>query len=203
MKKPTRGMSIVEIIIALALSLVVVGLASTLFLTFFRNYSSSFGNTQAVTATQQAITQLGREIRELDTAETGAWPIVEADDNSITFYSDITNDGQTDLVRYFLEGATLKRTLIEPSGDPPSYPVVNEKTRTVADNVILGEKPLFTYYNGNWPSDEVNNPLTGPSRISATRYIEIYLRLVGNPENPEDFFESKTGIQLRNLKDNL
>jgi type II secretory pathway pseudopilin PulG len=202
-KRNSVGFSLIETLIAVTLVIIVIAGVAALFTFFFRNYSFSFDQQQSVQSASTALTQILREVREARISENGAWPIVEALDNSFTFYGDVTGDLRSDRVRYFLDGNTLKRGVVEPAGVPAVYDPLTEKVTTVADYVYQDGRPTFTYYNGNWPGDAVNNPLPPASRLSSTRYIEMYLRIDTELGGGSAAFETYSGVSLRNLKDNL
>lgn len=63
--------------------------------------------------------------------------------------------------------------------------------------------PLFTYYNGNWPGDTINNPLATGQRLLNTRLIEVRVTVDTDPNRSPQPFEVSTFTHLRNLKDNL
>lgn len=144
-----------------------------------------------------------RELREARSGENGAWPLVQTDDATIVFYSDVTNDGRADKIRYFLNGTDLQKGVIEPTAAPVSYPVVNEVIRTIATSIDLSGKAMFTYYNGNYPTDIINNPLTGANRILDTRYIGTYVRVNIQENYAAAPYELNSGVAIRSLKDNL
>lgn len=180
----------------------------SLFMVYYlRSYSFSFDEHQAITQAQTGITTMIREIREARNGDNGAWPIINADDNQFTFYSDVTNDGRTDQVRYFLNGTTLQKGVIEPTQVPVTYPAGNETIRDVASYVDISTGPLFTYYNGSWPGDSVNNPLPLAQRQLNTRYVNLHLNidlsLIPNTTTKIQPFELTSGVQIRSMKDNL
>ncbi|MFC1653533.1 prepilin-type N-terminal cleavage/methylation domain-containing protein [Patescibacteria group bacterium] len=75
--------------------------------------------------------------------------------------------------------------------------------KTVASYIQNTSDPIFYYYNSDWPSDVVNNPLAAENRLLDTRLMSVGVRVNVNPNiNPNDFSVS-TFIHLRNLKDNL
>lgn len=196
------GFTLLELIIALAIfSLIVAGVV-TFSLYYLNSYSFSFAETQAVNQAQNALTMMLREIREARMSEDGAWPLFLLTETELSFYSDVTNDGMSDKVRYFIEGSQLKKGVIEPTGNPIAYLPENEKIKAVAEFVDSAGGPLFIYYNGDWPADQINNPLVASERLLNTRYIEIYLKININPNTVEPY-ELRSGVQLRNLKDNL
>lgn len=197
------GFTFVEVIVAVFTFAVIAGGVSVFTAYYFKNYSVSFEQNQSVGQVQTALITLTREIREARSAYDGAWPLTQTDDNIFVFYSDITNDGKTDKIRYFLDGNTLKKGVIQPTEVPVSYPPANEKIYIIAGNVDNGSTPIFRYYNGSWPSDTTNNPLTPQNRILNTRLVKIYLRLNIQTNSGSQPFELSEDVQIRSMKDNL
>lgn len=203
MKQLSRGFTLIELMVVVVIFAIISAVFAVFAAVYFRNYSFSFEENQAVGLAQATMTQIIREIREARLSETGGWPLSQTDDNIFIFYADVTNDGRTDRVRYFLEGTLLKKGIIEPTQPPVSYPQANEQVRTVADFVDNSGTPLFTYYNGDWPQDSVNNPLAQGSRLLNTRYVSLDLRININPNFGAQPFELTSGVAIRSLKDNL
>lgn len=201
--KNCQGFTILEIAISLFLFTMVMGAVTVFFIYYLRNYSLSFEENQMVNIAQNALTQMNRDIREARSGEDGAWTIVEASDTSFTFYSDVTNDGRTDRVRYFVSGTDLNRGVVEPTIPPVTYPLATEKITVVATSLNTGAAPIFTYYNGNWPGDSVNNPLTPLNRQLNTRYVNMYIQVDIQTNYAALPYELSSGVQIRSLKDNL
>lgn len=202
-KKNRQGFTLSELMMAVAIFVLIVGATSVFVIYYFQNYSFSFEENQAIGLSQSSFTTMIRELREARNGEDGAWPLSQTDDNEITFFADVTNDGKSDKVRYFLAGSELKKGVIEPTNVPVNYPAVNEKITTIAYYVDNLTKPVFKYFNGSYPSDTVNNPLVVNARILYTRYIEIYLRINISSNSGAQPFEMNSGVQIRSLKDNL
>ncbi len=201
--KQNSAFTIIEFILAIFISTALIVGVTAFAAYYFQNYSFSFEENQSVGIAQQALTTLIREIREARISETGAWPIFQSDDNTIIFYGDVTNDGRSDRIRYFITGTNLKKGVIEPTQAPVTYPAENEKVSTVASYVDNAGLPLFKYYNGNWPIDQINNPLPINLRILNTRYISVYIRINVNSNKGAQPFDLKSGVQIRSMKDNL
>lgn len=197
------GFTLVEMMVTIFLIGVVAALVSTFAVYYFQNSAFSFEENQSIGLSQTAITQVIREIREARAAEDGAYAINNAQDNTFTFYSDVTNDGLTDKVRYFIQNGSLMRGVIEPTVPPVTYPTANEKIKVVVDYLDNNGNALFTYYNGAWPQDTTNNPLALSQRILNTRYVRVYIRINVNPNKAAQPFELTSGVQIRSLKDNL
>lgn len=202
-KYTTVGFTLLELIMATFIFSILTAGVVTFSLYYLRNNSFSFEANQAIGIAQQNVTRIVREIREARSADDGAYTIAQADNNTFIFYSDVTNDGRTDRVRYFLNGTQLNRGVIEPTSVPVTYPLSNEKITIVADYIDLAGKPLFKYYDKNWPADQINNPLSVSQRLLNTRYVSVYIRVDIQNSTGAQPFELSSGVQIRSLKDNL
>lgn len=199
----TKGFTLIELLIAMAIFLVIAAGTVLFFLFYLNTYSFSLEESKAIGLAQQGLTTMVREIREARIGESGAWPIEIAQDNTFTFYSDVTNDGRSDRVRYFIEGTDLKKAVIQPTEVPVEYPLANEFITIIASKIDNNTIPLFTYFNGDYPADTVNNPLIDTERQLNTRYVKIYLRVDVDPESQTEAFEIESGVAIRSMKNNL
>jgi len=201
--KNNSGFTLIETIIGVViLSMLGLGLLSLQFL-LGQNQTLVYKNYLNVDEASSAVAQFSKDLRIVQASETGSYPLVAISDFELTFYSDIDFDDQTEKVRYFLEGNNFSRGTIEPIGYPATYPQAEEKVKILTGNVRNGTIPIFYYYNSDWPSDLVNNPLDPTSRLSDTRTVKIYLRVNSNKEETEKDFVLESYIQPRMLKDNL
>lgn len=204
MKKTTKGYTVIEILMAISLLNIVIALAVILLMYYFRSYSFSFTQQQAIHEGQRAFAQIIRDIREIRTGENGSWPIIEALDNSFIFYSDVTNDGRTDRVRYFVEDNQLKKGVIEPSLPPVNYPQEEETVKVIALFINnTASNPIFTYYNGGWPGDMINNPLPPDQRLYNLRLVGVNISINVDSGGQTSAYEINSAVMLKNLKDNL
>lgn len=197
------GFTILEFVISMFIVISIIATASVLIIYTMNAYTFSIDENQAITQTQFALTRMITQIREARSAETGAWPIEQADDNTLVVYSDVTGDSKTDRVRFFIDGTTLKQGVIEPTGTPPSYPLDQEKITTLASALDTSGQALFTYYNGDWPVNTQGNPLVLSDRIIKTRYISLYIGIRPNPNTNTQPHQLQSGVEIRSLKDNL
>lgn len=151
-----------------------------------------------------SLSQMAREMRTMRSGQNGAYAFISGTDNEIIFYSDIDFDDESERVRYWLDGTTLNKGVIEPEGFPATYPPENEIVKPLSENVEAGATPLFLYFNEDWPEDTVNNPLPTPVNIAEVRLVRISLDINVNPENAErSVYSLSTNVNLRMLKDNL
>lgn len=148
-----------------------------------------------------ALKRMSAEVRSLSPSSTGAYPIADATASSFAFYSDIQGDFRKERVRYFLEGTTLKRGAIEPSGDPLAYNPANEAVSDIAHDVANGTAPLFEYFDAAY--DGVSPPLAAPVDVPSVRLLKITIVVDHDPSRPPASFAFTTQVSMRNLKDNL
>lgn len=204
----SRGFTLVEIVIALGVfSFLIAGIYGFFVQSYkFQNFVSE--QSDAISTARDGVEQLILEIRELGPADDGAYPIALADEQELIFYSDINANVLTERIRYFLDGTDLKRGVIEPTYDseaeqPYVYDESLETISVVARAVQNGVNPVFTYYNGDWPGDEENNPLAYPADLTEVKLINIQLDVNINPAKVPETYQLENYVQLRNLKENL
>ncbi len=198
-----RGFTLLEFILAIFLFSSIVGFVSFFFISYLQTYSFSFEHQRIINEAQGGMTQMIREIRKIRNGDNGSWPIIQADDFSFAFYADVTNDGRTDRVRYFLDGTELKRGVIEPTAVPVSYPLQNETITTIARFVHATSSAIFRYYNGDWPGDTINNPLSPSQRVLNTRFVEVTLTIYPPSQSVTKPFTLSSGVTIRSMKTNL
>lgn len=199
----SKGFTLVEVIVASFIFCVITFGVTVFSSYYFKNYSFSFEQNQQQSIAQNGLTRMIKDIREARIGDDGSWPIVQADDNQFIFYSDVTNDGKADKVRYFLTGTILQKGIIEPTVVPVTYPSANEKIVNIATNIDTSGGPIFKYYNGNWPSDTINNPLTQTNRLLNSRFVIVYLKINLSQNFAASPFELTSGTTIRSLKNNL
>jgi prepilin-type N-terminal cleavage/methylation domain-containing protein len=143
------------------------------------------------------------EIRSASIGVDGSYPITQASSSQIIFYSSYGNKNSlVNKIRYFISDSKLKKSVIEPSGNPLAYNPSSEIITTVATDIKNDSTPLFYYYNsdydGNYP------PLNQPVNINSIRYVKINMIILKqNSRNSTDTFNINAGSSIRNLKTNL
>lgn len=202
-KASQSGLTLIELLVAMVLIVILATAVLGLQYILGQNRKIAIDNYYNVDRANVNMNAIVREIRTARLSENGSYPIESAGDNQIVFFSDLDFDGQAERVRYTLSDNVLEKGVTEPTGAPAIYPPANEKVASVADIVRNQENPMFTYYNGDWPNDTVNNPLSTPPSLSEIKLVKVYLRLnVEDSEPGNDYIlESFAGIRM--LKDNL
>lgn len=197
------GLTLIEILVAtVILGLLGAGLLTLQFI-LGKNQTLVISNYLSVDEANSHMAAFIREIRSARSGDNASYPLEVVDDNEIVFYSDVDYDGATERVRYTLSGTQFSRGVVEPTGFPVTYPVGQEKVKELTNNIRNGVTPVFYYYNSDWPSDTINNPLVQNQRLSQTRTVRIYLRLNQKANDPDSDYILESSSQIRMLKENL
>lgn len=166
-KRRAQGVSSVEMIIWIVLlGIVSAAIVSMTNYVYKRNrdvIAESAGSLSARRASERIV----RDIREATFGQDGAYPIVSFAPNEIVFYSDADQDMSLERIRYYLTGDILNRGVINPTGNPPTYPIGNESITLMAERVVNSTVavPLFTYY------DASGVVITDYTKIGSVAYI--------------------------------
>ena len=80
----------------------------------------------------------------------------------------------------------------------------NETVVTLSQYVQNNDIPVFTYYNADYPLDDINNPLPYEAiYIDDIRLIGVYLEVNVDPSRAPEHYVIQSKVQIRTLKDNL
>ncbi len=198
-----KGFTLIEILVVVGIC-AVVGLAVSNFGRdiFVQNYVVS-KSLVAQSDANMAISRMMTELRRAQPASNGAYPIEAAASSTITFYSDVDNNGIRDRIRYWLEGKVLKRGVIRPTGQPYVYLQSNESIGTAANDLVNSNGLIFSYYDKNYDGTASSSPLSYPIDLKAVRLIKVELLIDANPTRSPAPLYLSSQVMLRNLKDNL
>lgn len=188
------GFTLIETLVAVALTSVVIVALGVLIQYFYKTNGYALEQVQAVNSARQSIENAMRDLREASYGADGAYPISSAATSSITFYANIDTDLPVERVRYFLSGTTLYRGATDPAGSPPSYASQPETMTLVVDNIRNTDAtPLFTYY------DASGAVLTAPINVAEIASIRIEVLTDVNPERAPNVYTMDGAATLRNL----
>jgi len=143
------------------------------------------------------------ELRNATYGADGSYPINQAGDNQIIFFSTAPKvNGTISKVRYYISNNTLYKGITNPAGSPLSYVGQNENITTLSTQMSMGANPLFYYYDGSY--DGNGNPLGQPININVVRFVKINLIVLKKiTATSNGTFTVTAGTSVRNLKDNL
>jgi len=197
----SQGFTIIEVSIASFL-LIVLGVGILGLQQIIGDFQlTSFSSFVTVEGGSEAINTMARELRKAQSGENGAYALVVADDNLITFYSDVDFDDQAEQVSYFVQGTDLVRSVVEPTGQPPAYSDP-PRTNILTQNLKNEDTPVFFYFNDGWPTDTENNPLPTPASLSQVSMVQMVV-VVNASSDAKEQLQLDSFVHLRTLKDNL
>jgi len=158
-------------------------------------------NANAEIEVRQAFKNMTKEMRSMNTSNSGSYPLASAASSSVTFFYDVNGDGKNEQIRYYLSGTSLNKGVIIPTGNPLTYVASNESTSTVMHNIYNGSAGVFDYYDTNYTG--TSTPLAFPVNVSSVRLIRISLLVNPNVARSASTTTFTTQVSMRNLKDNL
>lgn len=168
----------------------------------FRNNRFSSDSLNTLHDARTIVSTMVKELRSASPGNTGAFTIVQAATNTLTFFSDTDGDSLKEQIRYYLATTTLKKGVIKPTGNPLSYNSNNETFSYLAYNIRNSSTtPLFEYFDTNYMG--TSSPLTQPVITTNVRLIKINLMIDVDPNRAPVIKTYTSQVSIRNLKDNL
>jgi len=159
-----KGLTVVELLIGVAVGSILI---VAVFVFLGRGIGINREQFEQVLTTEDARLQLAKVSDAIREAQGADW-LIAAENNSLTFYSQVDEIGGLDTVRVFLEGTNIQTVI--------SQPGENDRVLTMARSVrnLEYERNLFTYY------DRDNNIITADQassgnvkRIGITLVIDV------------------------------
>lgn len=194
MTHSTRGITALETIIWIGVTVVVVTGISEALITFYRTSNFAIQEATAVTSVQRGLDTMAKKIRVASYSNVGAYPVVSLAANDFVFYANIDSDSAIERVHFYLSGTTLYQGIVEPSGDPASY-TGSETITQISDNIKNASQSvnLFTYY------DASGAQITDYTKIGDVRFVTINLVADIDPNRAPTLTSLRTSAAMRNL----
>ena len=202
-KKVSGGFTLAE-------TVVVVGITAVLMLGITLLFKNVFVDSRQETAALGAVDQ-GRsmsanfvnEIRNAANGSNGSFPLNQAGDSQIIFFTPYHAGGKINRIRYYISGTKLYKGVIVPVGTPAVYDPATETTSAILDNVQNGGgTPAFYYYNGNYNGS--GSPLAQPVNVNTVGFVQLNLTILKQDAvGSTNTFSINDGAAIRNLKANL
>lgn len=202
-----KGLTLVETLVAIALFVLGIQATVLVFNKTFENKRYSLEMGRASFTVSRSIGDLTRYIRKARQSDSGAYPIVSADDDDIIFYSDYDKDDVTERLHvYFADSNgdgtadTIYMGVRNPSGGfPVTYAVGDGETITLAQHIVnTASDHVFSYYDRDYPA---TNEVATPANVSEIRLIRIFLKINIDPNKAPENIQQETFVEVRNLND--
>jgi prepilin-type N-terminal cleavage/methylation domain-containing protein len=197
----SRGMTLVEVLIALAIFVAVMGAVGLFEVNIFSYQSSISSSFTTVQDAEIILKTMTREIRMTSPSSDGSYAIQTAATNTIMFFADTDGNGIKERIRYYLVGNKLYRASLVPTGSPFTY-TGTESITTLLNNVRNATSTaVFEYFDGSYDGNEPS--LSQPVNVSSVRLVKINITLDTDPNRSPAPRTYTTQVTLRNLKNNL
>ncbi|MFA6404813.1 MAG: prepilin-type N-terminal cleavage/methylation domain-containing protein [Candidatus Paceibacterota bacterium] len=198
------GMTLVEVLVALAIFVVIMGAVITFQINVFSYERTASGSFITVQDAQTILKVMGKELRMASQGGDGSYAIQGASTSTVTFFADINNDNKKEKVKYYFSKSTssILKTTTLPTGSPATYSNINTSTTTIMVNVRNATStPMFEYFDSDYNGSGI--ALTQPVVNTSIRLIRVNITLDTDPNKLPEPRTYSTQITLRNLKDNL
>jgi prepilin-type N-terminal cleavage/methylation domain-containing protein len=197
-----RGFTLMEIVVVIGIFAAIAISIGNFQFDVFRNNRFSSDSLNTLYDARTIVSTMVKELRSASPGNTGAFTIVQAATNTLTFFSDTDGDSLKEQIRYYLATTTLKKGVIKPTGNPLSYNSNNETFSYLAYNIRNSSTtPLFEYFDTNYMG--TSSPLTQPVITTNVRLIKINLMIDVDPNRAPVIKTYTSQVSIRNLKDNL
>jgi prepilin-type N-terminal cleavage/methylation domain-containing protein len=204
-RRRLRGMTLIEMMVAIAVVLIAMEGFTFLFLRTWDTNKFILEEGMASAAASRATNKIVIQLRGVQQADNGDYPLESGDDFDVVFYSDIDNDDAVEKVHYYLDDDAdqLRLGISDPiATNPVTYPAGDDAVSVVANYVVnVDTDPIFYYYNSDYPNDTTNNPLTTPVTVGEVQMIRVKLYVNINPVHAPDNINIESFVDLRNLND--
>jgi hypothetical protein len=192
----SRGLTLVETVVLLAIFTVIMLVVTESIASFYRIHAYTIAQAYQVSHARRGVEQLVQDIREMTYADDGAFPLVIMDDYRIGFFSDIDRDESVEYIEYELSTSTLEKRVYGAIGNPPVYSTTTEQRYTLSEyvqNETYGT-PIFEYI------DIYGQQATSTSTVADVKYVRVNIIVNIDPIRDPGEYMLRSSAALRNLK---
>jgi type II secretory pathway pseudopilin PulG len=198
-KENKKGLTLMETLIAIGIFAMVAQLVGWLFIKNLHTNATILTIGKKSIVAGRSLDKITKNLRKMQTPLTGEAPFVSGGDFSLTFFSDVDNDGQAEKVRYFLAGQNFQEGIAEVTGNPPTYSFSTKNIKNLTNNIVnAADEPIFFYYARNSAGELTSDALSLPEEMAKVTSVRINLKVRTNENNAEENTVFKSFIQLRN-----
>lgn len=203
LSKNKAGLTLIEMIMAIAIFSIGIFGFTMLFAKTWKTNSYTIEMGQANMKVSQGMNKIVDYIRGAQQGDDGSYAVQLADDDSLVFFSDYDKDGIVERLHMYKNGENILMGITNPTITlPKTYPANDQQIITLVTNIVNdASTPIFYYYNENYPSDVVNNPVSTPALPADVRLMKVYLKINTVPGHTADDTEMQSFVEMRNLND--
>ncbi len=200
-----KGLTLLEVVISIAIAFIAMEGFTFLFLRTWDTNKFIIEEGLASAAASRATNKIVIQLRGVQQADNGDYPLESADDFDLEFYADIDDDNVVEKVHYYLDQPSdeLRLGVSNPlATNPVTYPAGDSEVTTVTRFVVNeSDNPIFYFYNDDYPGDTTNNPLTTPASVGNIQMVRVKLLINIDPVHAPNNVNIESFVDLRNLHD--
>lgn len=202
-RKNYPGMSLVEMLIAIAIFTIGILGFTQLFVYSWRQNAYTMEMGQSSMAVSQGANKMVQYLREARQGDDGSYPVVSANENDLVVFGDYDQDKITERLHFYRSGEDIILGIRKPTtGFPKTYAAGDAETKVIASHIVNDvDTPVFAYYNSKYPEDSVNNPIATPAAAPNVRLVRIDLHMNIDLNRAPDNVQIKSFVEIRNLND--
>ncbi len=194
-------MTIIEMMVAIAILAIGMSAFSFLLSRSVDENRSILSEGAAATQASHVVNRIVSDIRRVQQADNGDFPIESADDFDFVMYADIDEDGSVERIHYYLDlpSDRLYQGITKPTATVPiTYPSADGNVSVLAEHVVnSSSQPIFSYYARSYSSDA--DTLDTPADIGYIRFVRIRLLVDIDPSSGPDSITIESFANMRNL----
>jgi len=191
-----KGYTLIELLVAIFIVSLILPVLYFSIQSLYSTHARTLARSIVLSKTTNGLQEIVRDVRASVYAENGALPLVSIATSSLTLYTDTDLDRQVEQVRYYLDGTTMMKDVIEPTPSA-TYPAGSETTTTLTSNITnnTSNTPVFTYYTAT------GTEITTQADILDVHRIEITFEAEARFKNETGTIVLTSSSAIRNLKD--
>ncbi len=196
-----KGFTMLELLVALGISSLIMMSVAWLVIHGFRYNGIIWEQLKTQSDGRRVLREVVDVVRKAEQSSIGSYSIANAGAYDLTVYANVDSDSYREKVRFWLDGTTLKRNIIKPSGSPLGYSGIGQTVELAHDavNIAKGEA-VFGYFDENYTGTEA--VLVQPVDTTKIRVIRVRLELEKDPTETPVPLRVESTAQVRNLKTN-
>lgn len=191
-----RGFTLVEMLVVIFITGIVGIAINSMVVNFYKTNAYLLEETKAIDSAHRGLSTSFIDLREASYGDDGSYPIRSVSTSSITFFSDVNNDGVVEKIRLYLLNGSFYRGVTESTSTPPTYVGQPEFSTTIANYVRNSTTtPIFRFYdvNGTLISSSTV-PIASIASISTSLMVDL------NPLRAPDILILQETATLRNIR---
>lgn len=197
-----RGMTLVELLVTISITALLMLVITTSVQSLYRTNAYAISQAYQLDLARRGIETLTKDLREMNFANDGAFPLVRMESHLVGFYSDVAAPFGTEYIEYELSTTTtFTKRVYYPSSTVPMYAIggTPDEEYIMSDFVqnLLQSTSTFLYFRAD------GTQTINPADIADVRYIKAQVIVNVDAERNPGEYMLRTSALIRNLKDAL